>query len=337
MGFQSVSDSELDSFVKGANAGSFFHTSVWRSFLQRRGSRPSYHVVSQGNGSITALFPYFSEPVGRGLGVVLSSMPKSDVGGPLFAPGTPVETICRDFLRRLKWSRVLAVHSSGISEERIKTALSIGTSRVSSSRGFFLLNLSVNPTQHLWNEIFTKKHQQRKFVRRAEDLGLSAVILSLKRDYDTFYEIYGETVRGAGGNPRSFPFFTSLWSELGPDHFKVLAMKDSSGNLVGGLGFHLFPAKRSAHVIIAGYRKNVPGVEVNLVNEWHLMLWCEKNGVELINFGATPDDPNSGLYKFKRNLGATFARCFNVSNVVAPKPVYALAQRTNGIIGAMRG
>src|SRR3989442_5655661 len=160
--------SEWDNFVASCSNGTIFHVSAWKRVLEMQGLRSAYFVARDGRGSIMSACPFFLVSIMGGIANSLISLPKSDIGGPIFKDMSNTAELGIHLMKAIKRTALilripLAVAS--LSDPVASKSLSFGNVTVSSTSGYFVLDFDRLAPESIWSS-FRHSRRQRTDIRR---------------------------------------------------------------------------------------------------------------------------------------------------------------------------
>lgn len=306
---------DWDRFVCSNKASSVFHSSIWREILVRQGFEPFYLTAIDNGGRIQAVFPFFGLKIVRGLARTLVSIPHSDIGGPLFADGANKGDVLASFtglLRQMALRRRIGMILTNGIENPLATVLRLGNVDISCTGGFFHLDLAQKPPEVIWSEVFTKRDEQRKKIRRLEKEGFSSSMASREAEFLSFCKLHNETVKRITGMGHSLDLLTDIWRSMYPKNFNIALVKKEN-EIVAGVGSFCYPEQGQVHTMYGAYSRAIPNkYGVYLLANWKTLTWAHENGYEKVNFGATTDNTSNPNYKFKQQFGGEFVKRYQV-------------------------
>lgn len=308
-------EKEWENFVADSPKGTFYHTLKWRRVLEASFPvEPVYLVIRDSNRNLVGVCPFV---IWREMKVmkVLDSLLHSDYGGPLVKEGYADEVLktLGDYIRQLALKKGITYARIRFSDENLSQVFSADATKTDTYAGTMWLDLQQKPTEFIWNEVFTNREAQRKYIRRFEqdDYRLREANLN-SQDLATFYSLYSKNLLQVGGLPFRFQFFENMRQSLYPDNFKIL-LAEKRESSIGALGFYLL---KSLGVIYLTYL----GLDRNLENKfhtshylyWEALKWAEENGYHHVSFGGTAADPDEVHRRLKSKFGAEFKQDYIV-------------------------
>ena len=323
--------SEWDNFVASCSNGTIFHVSAWKRVLEMQGLRSAYFVARDGQGSMLSACPFFLVSILGGIASSLISLPKSDIGGPIFKDGSNSAEIGIHLMKAIKRTalmRRIPLAVAAVADSVASKSLSFGNVTVSSTSGFFVLDLDRLAPEAIWSS-FSHSGRQRTEISRMDRDGFTFYVGDSHTDLSEFYMLYRTTVQRAGGKAYPYSLFSCIMSLMHPRNFNLLMVRKGD-RPVGGLGVLCYPEKKQLHTMYAAYDRSAGNrYPVHLYTNWKALLWARACGYRYINFGTTSANPLDGNYRFKQQFGGRFVRKVVVKQLMVPNLVGSLIRRVN--------
>lgn len=321
---------EWERYVKLHSRSTAFHTWAWRTVLKNCGLEPCYLSAADNSGRVVAVFPIAIQNT-RGFRMG-TSLPFSDVGGPLVSDQCDPYQILQDFGKWLRLRtmilRIPAVIINGVTDGAVVTAAQKLGYRTSSNSGFFMLDLEALPPDKIWAEVFSRHAFQRKYIRRMDREGVVARLAENESDLSNFVVLHNQTVRNAGGKGHSYDFLRRIQNLMGQHYFQILLVEHEE-RLLAGLGFFTYPEMKLIHLMYGAYDGALrsPLDHTYLLAFWRVLNWAKTNGYSTINFGTTSADPLDGNFRFKRQFGGRFIPRYTIHEFLIPRMIYSALSR----------
>ncbi len=301
-------EEEWEQFVVNASGGTFYHTLQWKKVLEESFAYDTeYLVVRDESGRLAGVCP-FALTKKLGFFRILDSLPESDFGGPLVeaAKAPAALEALNGYLREFGAEKGVTYAKIRCPDENMARHFNVRGMTVDTSSGSMNLDLEKNPSDFIWNDVFTQKSGQRTYIRRFEKDGFQNTAAQNLSDLETFYDLYYRNMKYIGGAPHPYSFFRQLWDELYPEYFNLI-LTVGDGRCIGGEGFFLFPPRRTVYQIYIGLDREVETqYRTYFYLSWGLIKWCEQNGFKIVSFGGTPADTKSTNYVQKSRFGGQF-------------------------------
>lgn len=299
---------EWESFVAGSPQGTFYHTLKWKNVLEEFfGFETHYLTIRHPSGVLVGVCPLVLARKLR-LFKVLDSLPDSDFAGPLIRDEyAEVATHALSiYLRQLATKNSVVYARIRCNSESLSDNLRMGNSKVETPVGTMNLSLTDMTPDFLWENVFTKKGGQRKFIKRCEEAGLQNKEIESKQDLQAFYDLYSNNLRHIGAAPFAFRLFEYLYDSLYPDNFNVIVTSDNK-RCFAAQGLFLYPERNAIYLTFLGIdREMEKRLHSTQYLHWGTIQWAQTRGFQFIGFGSTPSDPQSTQYLSKSKFGTTF-------------------------------
>lgn len=178
----------------------------------------------------------------------------------------------------------------------------------------FRLNIK-NKTEE---EILKSFHEKTRYnIRLSARKGVT-VREGLREDIKTFYEIMLKTGKRDGFFIRPISYFEKIYDEMGPKHTKIL-LAEYEGKaiatvlpiLYGNKVWYLYGGSINEH------RNLMP----TYLLQWEMIKWAVENKCDWYDFRGVsgfknPNDPQYGVYKFKKGFNGEFIEFINEMYIV---------------------
>ena len=300
---------EWEDFIAASPDGTFFHTLKWRDVLEMSFHyESSYLCIRDSSGQLVGVCPLFITKKLWPL-KVLDSLPDSDLGGPLF--NEEFKENCADalnqYLNGLSAYKGITYTKMRLSDRELCEYLKTETSRVDTSGGTTILDLSEKPKEFIWNELLTQKGGERKLIRRFDKDGFQSREVRNLEDLNAFYNIYCEHKNHLGVQSYSYEYFKNIWDLLYPDNFEIILI-EKEDECIGATAFFTYKEKSTVYRCYVGYNKEMLSsrYKYTYYDRWKNIEWAQKRGFRYVNDGPTSSDPNSKNYSLKSSFGFEF-------------------------------
>lgn len=309
--------------------GTLFHTTAWRRVIDPEGSESDYfRVVDPATGNAVALVPFGTE-LNR-LGLRLTPLPTADNQTILVATGNaPPDLLNRIVNLGIRTARsrradfLQLVFANGQIRDQARRQLRLSTS---TSVGSMVLDLEAIPPRHLWDQIFNKHGNQRKYISRFKKEGFTIREATNETDLNTFYYYYDENMRSIGAVPFPRDHFERLQVELptGTVRITLLARGDETA---GGLLTLSDPVNRVVYLrYLALNRAFTNHYHPPYALYWEAIEDAARKNAATVDFGLTPDNESHPNFRLKRRFGCVFK----------PQPSILAPTSVNGMLTGIR-
>jgi hypothetical protein len=270
-----------DDFVRGN--GQLYHDYRWAGILHSVYSFEPVYLYGEEDGEIVSALPLFlvKKPFG---GKEIVSVPHVEAGGLI---NTGLLSLYLDYL----YDHVRPATIKIMQFMEPLGALPANTSDVIIMKDLPLLTDGIIDS--------VSSATKRNEIRRALEKPYELLIGNDSKLLLDFYSLYLDKMRAFGTPPHSLGFFRAIKEAFG-DAFIIIAVKDSTGTVVGAM-----PCVGFSHVLNSLYLavssanlRNLAGYYI----EYHLMEYAITNGYSSLILGRSE---NSGSnYDYKVGLGA---------------------------------
>lgn len=292
-----------EQFVIGCPQGTFFHTPKWKMVLEN--SFPlevEFPVIRNQEGRIIGGCPLV---VTRRLGGrVMESLPYSEFS-PIFDTGYLLEAVgaLKAYLSKSSSERRIAYARIRCLGGDIAEYLGLGGPPIDTSMETMTLDLQEKPSELIWNQVFTKKSGQRKYIRRFEQAGYRNRQLQSEEDIKTLYTLYCKSLQHLGEDSPHFKFFENMYHYLYPNTFNAFLTENEQG-CIGALGFFVYPEKSTVYLVFLGLDRDIENkFHTSYYLYWEAIKWAVEKGFRYVSFGPNPC--NSIYHSLKGKFGAT--------------------------------
>lgn len=272
-----------DDFVRGHEAGSFFHLSGWREAISRAFGHDCPYLLAESGGTIRGVLP-LTHVRSRLFGDSLVSNAFCVYGGPLATDAAALAALDR---AAVELAEALGV---GHLEYRLRAPLFDDRIRRSDLHATFRKAISADDEANM--KAIPRK--QRAMVRKAIGLGLASV-----RDDgpDRVYDVYAESLRNLG-TPVFARRYLHLLHEIFGDACESLVIEHEGRPVAGVLSFFF---KDEVLPYYGGSRPVARALAGNDFMYWEAMRRAAARGARLFDFGRSK--VGSGAFAFKKNWG----------------------------------
>lgn len=273
-----------DDFISASSHGSFFHTIIWKTVIEKAFGYKSYYFFLEHQGVIKGILPLFlvKKPL---QGQVLVSVPFGVYGG-----------ICADSSEaslELKKTGERLSHELGVDFLELRH-------RDTQDIDFLCKDLYVTFTREIYEgeekNMMAIPRKQRRMIRQGMNHQLESKIGG-KEFLKEFYHIYSTSLRNLGTPAFPYRYFEVLLGELG-EQCKILSVWYQDQMAAGVMTFcykdHLLPY----------YGGGLPQFLRYAVYDfmyWELMRFGWEHGYKVFDFGRSKQ--GTGAYDFKRHWG----------------------------------
>jgi CelD/BcsL family acetyltransferase involved in cellulose biosynthesis len=319
----SLSDSarmkKWDAFVENHPEGSPYHLSGWLTAIwETYGFEPMLSVLTNGDGVIAGVFPFFKIP--RFInGFRLISLPFSDYGGPLLGNYSGTEGAVSLFFKSL-------LNSFHYIESRGMVPCGDGFAKNSSfTRHQLNLQRSIADIQK-----GIDKRTIQYSIKKAEKAGVVVKEFHDSAGMDEFVRLNVLTRKKHGVPSQPKKWFDTLLKNIITREKGFILLAELNSQVIGASVFLL--CGNSLH-----YKYNasdpaiVRAVSPNHFLTWTAITWGVRHSLSLLDFGRTAAN-NAGLMRYKEMWGTTmtdlpyfyFPKIRGTSSVNEKSPFYRM-------------
>lgn len=298
-----------EDFNQRMDEGTFFHTTRWKKILELLGYTAHYYLIFDGDEPV-AICPFFEINIKGFKGI--TTLPESDYNHLIIKDNDPqiVDFIRRELEPKAKkksWSFIIFNSLDKNFENKLDT-----TYYPNFSMGTMLVDLEKLNPDKIWDEVFTAKKAQRRYIKRFEKDGFQIRELDSREDLKVLYEYYQRNIRHINGNEYPYSHFMDLYNSYSPKNiYSALLCKE---DFIAG-GFLNF-MDESNKIMYSRYI----AINRDLPNKYHVqypLLWetikkADELGYKRVSFGSNINDQNHRGYKLKRNFGAVYKNNYSV-------------------------
>ncbi|MDG6257142.1 MAG: GNAT family N-acetyltransferase [Methanomicrobiaceae archaeon] len=299
---------DWEHFNENANVGSFFHSLKWKRIIERSfGIKPHYFLVYEGD-DVAAICPFFENNLKYFKGLV--SLPYSDFCHVAIENGRACDALIREIYSRCMDTtrqEKLAFLQMSAHTPHIRDMMMRYTDLPPLVSGNMVLHLDELTPDQIWNNIFSAKGGQRKFINRFIREGCTIEEVRDLKDLELFYHYYNENLEQK--HVRSFnqtSFFTTIWDIYSPEDMRITLLRKDDF-IFGGLFAYLFPPNRTIYLVHLALNRAIP----NTYHPPYYLFWdiiekaCEM-GYQHISFGGTANNPENPVYRQKSGFGCDY-------------------------------
>jgi len=293
-----------------ASEGTFFHSFDWSEVIRIYGEKTGFFVprhvfvVNKEFNEIVGVLPLFLDRKHH-----LVSLPFGDYGGPCLIPSANKEVVFK-----LLFEKAEETAKKEASEIRLKSLpkeysnwLRAHQYAVHPFMYTFLLPIDGLTLDHLWRRF---RRDTKRGIKKAKEEGVVIEEMQEKELMKDYYQIYTLSMKN-GATVRPFVFFEALWDTLSQKQPLHVLLAKCQGKYIAGLIFLSW--KKRLHIYgnvsLPQYRNLRP----NDLLYYEVVRWGVERNFQVVDFGLTPLNRNSGLYQFKERWGTSPALLFLTS------------------------
>jgi CelD/BcsL family acetyltransferase involved in cellulose biosynthesis len=303
-------NTEWEDFLKVTPRGTFYHSTKWRTVIERSFSNPTvYLVIRSENGRLVGVCP--TSIVTASHLRILESLPHSDFGGPIIERRYIKEASLslQRFIEEFSQEKGISLSKMCFLKDTYEKYFETSHCHVNNSMGIVELDLRVKPSALIWEKIFRYKHRRK--IKSFERDGFQVREASTKSDLRTFLTLYYQNMKHLGELGHPSKFFENVWNLLYPENFSILLVEKSK--TVGGVAF--FKYNQTIYLTYFGMDRELPSTMMSRYSIapflcWSSIKWAEENGFRYVCFGSTPaylkSESERANYSNKIMFGGSF-------------------------------
>jgi len=313
---------DWEHFNETTNVGSFFHSLKWKHILERSFKmKPHYFLVYRGD-EVAAICPFFENNLKYFKGLV--SIPYSDFCHVAVANDQVHSAIMREIhaeCMNITRQEKLAFLQMSVNTPRIRDLMMQYTDLPPLVSGNMVLNLEELTPDHIWNNVFSAKGGQRKFINRFIRDGCTVEEVRDLRDLELFYHYYNENLEQKHVRTlNQISFFNTIWDIYSPADMRITLLKKDDF-IFGGLFAYLYPPNRTIYLVHLALNRDIP----NTYHPPYYLFWdtiekAYEMGYQRICFGGTPCNPENVVYRQKSGFGCEYQ--FKYSLFIPNSPIF---------------
>ena len=305
-------EKEWDKFNEDFAQGSFYHTIKWKKILEETYNLKSHCFLVRYKGEIISICPFYEVKIKGFNG--LQILPESDYNHLLIENNHLNESLLKlivdkteKIVKDNKLSFVI-IHTHNKKFEEFSNNYSTLPFPVT---GNMEVNLIENNPDRIWNEIFSNKDNQRKYIKRFENDGFELKEIRSIKDLEIFYRYYKDNLEFIKAPFYPFTHFEKLLDVYSPSDMRItLLQKDDT--IAGGLLAFLYPPKKIMYLRYLSLDRNLPNkYHAPFYLYWDAILKASQIGYEKVSFGSTPYDTEDYSYRLKMKFGCTYKEIYS--------------------------
>lgn len=276
---------EWDAFAAQHPESFLFHTSAWRSVVDRTYGHPSWHLAAIDSDGVCGILPLV-QLKSRLFGNLLCSLPYVTVGGVCANNETARDALAAyaiELGKKLCVGHVMfrqmspAIPGLVTHEHKVLMQLPLASSVAAMEDSF--------------------RSEIRNRIRKAEKAGLEADICG-RDGLNDFYHCFAVNMRDLGTPVYARTFFENMFDLLGDN---ICIVRVRRGSTVIGAGIMVFYRDRVELPWVSSLRKYFDLAPNNLLY-WEAIQAAIGRGMKTFDFGRSTRD--AGTYQFKKRWGA---------------------------------
>lgn len=292
--------------------GSFFHTVRWKAILdQSIGAITKYFLVYEDgeavalcpvcHGSLKGLNTIGPPPCSSEKHIIVSEPSNKAVLRLILKKGIQYAKESRSAFLLLVNTNQTARDSMNIichDEQRKMTPFPLD--------GNLILDLNKHDPKEIWNDAFTSKGSQRKYIKRFERDGFYVRESRSDEDLTTFYRYYAENMRMKGVIPYRFLHFERIFDEYSIDEVRMTLLQRGE-TTAGAMISFLYPPRKSMYLHYMALNRDIPSTyHPPYALYWDAIKYAFKHDISRVSFGISTKDSSNRSYQIKADFGCQY-------------------------------
>jgi len=303
----SDNEKEWDTFVEYFNDGSFYHTIKWKNIIERSFGFKQHCFLIRYKEKIIAICPFFEITIKGFKGLEL--LPRSDYNYLLIEEAHFNESIIKlilDKTQNIIKNNKLSFNIVHTNNKKCEKIFNNYKNLSYPIEGNMEVNIRENNPDKIWNEIFSRKDNQRKYIKRFDNDGFKLREINTKKDLEIFYNYYKENLKFIKAPFHPFSHFENLLNTCSSSDMRItLLFKDEI--IAGGLLAFLFPHKKIMYLRYLSLNRSLPNkYHPPFYLYWDAIIKASKMDYEKVSFGSTPNDQGDYNYRLKKKFGCNY-------------------------------
>jgi hypothetical protein len=302
-----------DDFNNGSRNGSFFHSIKWKNVIMNSFFKKHHNFILYHKGDVVGICPFYISKIKYFKG--LMSLPHSDYRNILIDKDHINKNLMNAIYNKCKnISKINNLSFILINSLDEKIFINFNKFNPSSypNSGNMNINLEEFPPNKIWNEVFSSKNRQRKYIRRFENDGFEIKKIKYYKDLKIFYLFYKKNLEYINASPYDFSHFEYLWNNL-TDKELIITLLKREEEIAGGL-LSFFSSKfKSFYLRYFALNRSLPSrYSPTYYLFWDSIQRAYSMGCKKVCLGSTSSDKNNIHYRIKQKIGGTYEQSYNI-------------------------
>lgn len=307
-------DNEKDwkEFNEKTYGGSFFHTLKWKSILESSFGYESHYFLVYYKDRVIAACPFFESTLKGFKGLML---PDSDYKHILVdkqnfnhLAGKAIMNKCYEISQRNRLSFILI---NTLSKE-IKDHFNEFNPLPFPTIGNMMLDLKENNAEKIWNNIFTARENQRKYIRRFTKDGFKIKEAKSLKDLKIFYKYYKANLEYINAVPYPFSHFEEIWNSYSSTNM-IITLLHKNKKVFGGQLHFFDPSRKTIYLRYLALNRDIPRKYTpTYYIFWDAILRASRMGYTNVCYGSTPPNPDGIYYRLKKKFGCYYEENYSI-------------------------
>ena len=305
-------EKEWDRFNENFEDGSFYHTLKWKMILEKSFNFKSHCFLVRHREEVISICPFYEVTIKGFNGLQL--LPESDYNNLLIENKHLNNLILKSIVDKTE----KIVKNNKLSFAIISTLnkKAAGLSNNYDSLPFPItgnmeVDLRENSPEKIWNDIFSKKDNQRKYIKRFDKDWFKLREIKSIKDLEIFYKYYKENLKFINAPPYLFSHFEKLLNTYSSSDIRItLLHKDEV--IAGGLLAFLFSPKKTMYLRYLALNRQLPNkYHAPYYLYWDALMKASQMGYDKVSFGGTPNDSEDYNYRLKKKFGCSYKEIYS--------------------------
>ncbi len=312
LSIEALNNANIDKWEKfnhEMSEGTFYHTTKWKRVLELLGHNPHYYLIFDGDETV-AICPFYEMKIRGFKGI--TTLPESDYNHLIFKDNDPaILEFIREGLeseaKKNSWSFIIF----NSLDKNIGDKLDVSY-YPNFSMGTMVLDLDhLNPDK-IWDDVFTAKKGQRRYIKRFERDGFQIREIDSDEDIKILYDYYLKNIRHIKGNEYSYSHFKDLYDVYTSKNiYSTLLFKEDF--IAGGFLNFIDKSKKTMYLRYVAINRDISNkYHVQYYLLWESIKKASEIGLKKLDMGSNVYDHNHPGYKLKRNFGAEYKNQYSI-------------------------
>jgi hypothetical protein len=298
---------DWDNFNAIFKNGSFYHTIKWKNVLEKSFRFKQHCFLIRYKEKVISICPFFEVTIKGFKGLQL--LPESDYNYLLLEENHLNVSIIKMILD--KTQKIIndnklsfnIVHTNNKKYEKLFDKYNYLPYPIT---GNMEVDIRENSPDKIWNEIFSRKDNQRKYIKRFDSDGFKIKEINSKKDIEIFYKYYKENLEFIKAPFYSYSHFKNLLNTYSSDEMRITVLhKDEV--IAGGLLAFQFPPKKTMYLRYLSLNRSLPNkYHAPFYLYWDAILKASQMKYNKVSFGGTPNNREEYNYRLKKKFGCAY-------------------------------
>ncbi len=297
-----------EDFNQKMSKGTFFHTTKWKKVIESLGYNSHYFLILDGDQTV-AICPFFETEMKKFKGI--TALPLSDYNHIVIKDNNPlmIDFIIKELktvAKKESWSYIIFNF--------------LGKELINNLKNSFIeysptgtMNLDLEKLNHekIWNEVFSARRGQRKYINRLIKDGFQIKELNTVAEFKIFYEYYIKNMEYIKGKKFPYSHFIDLYNLYYPNNLQISILHKEDLFAGGSINF-LDPSKETLYLRYLAFNRDLPQYHIPHLLWWEAIKTADKLGFKKVCMGSTPSDITNSNYKRKKSFGCNYQKIYPI-------------------------